>query len=130
MQSLAYTTSVENPTLDVVEGVSDFEDVGQLLELMNVDFSLEEEISRHDIATNQLQSMYDEHTKELMNTENVTADTTGGEITSSTTNNFTLCDEIITATLKEQGLLNDELVKSRLEEVLQYVKKYSKSALS
>ena len=62
-QSLAHTAYVENPTSDVLEGVSDVENVGQLLELMNVDVSSEEEISRHDIATNQLQSMYDEHTK-------------------------------------------------------------------
>ena len=113
-----------------MERVSDVENVGQLLELMNVEVSSEEEISRDDIAINQLQSMYDEHTKELTNIENVMADTTDGEITASTTNNFTLCEDISTAILKDQGLLNDEIVKSRLEEVLQYVKQYQNCAPS
>ena len=128
MQSLAYTTSVENPTSDVVDGVSDVENIRQLLELMNVDVSSEEETSRHDIATNQLQSMYDEHAKELTNIENVMADTTDGEITATATNNFTICEDISTAILNDQGLLNDEIVKTRLEEILQYVNRYQNCA--
>ena len=96
-----------------MEGASDFENIGKLLELMNVDVSQEEEISRHEIATNQLQSMYNEHTEELTNIENVVADPTDGEITASATNNFTLCEDISTAILKDQRLLNDEIVKSR-----------------
>ena len=63
MGSIAYTTAVENPPSNVVEGVSDVGNVGQLLELLNVDDSSEEEIWRHGIATNQFQSMYDEHSK-------------------------------------------------------------------
>ena len=62
LQAIAQPTFVENPASDVVEGVSNVENFRQLLELLNFDVSSEEEISPHDIATNQLQSMYDEHT--------------------------------------------------------------------
>ena len=58
------------------------------------------------------------------------ADTTDGEIIASATNNFTLCEDTSTAILKDQGLLNDEIVKSRLEEILQYVNRYQNCAPS
>ena len=56
------------------------------------------------------------------------ADTTDGETNASTTNNFTLCEDISTAILNDQGLLNDEIVKSTLEGFRQYVKQYQNCA--
>ena len=106
-------------------GVSDVENFGRFWN----DLSSEEEILRREIATNQLQSMYDEYTKELMNNLNIMAHTTDGEIGKNTINNITLSEDISRATWKKRGLLNDETVKSRLEEVFQYVKPYSKSTI-
>ena len=74
--------------------------------------------------------MYDEHAKELTNIENIMADTTDGKITANATNNFTLCEDISMAILKDQGLLNDEIVESRLEEILQQVNQYQNCAPS
>lgn len=66
--------------------------------------------------------MYDVHTKELINNENGMADTTNVKITTSPTNSITFCEDISRAIQIEPGLLNDEIVKNRLEEILQYMK--------
>ena len=65
-----------------------------------------------------------------MNNENVVANTTDGEITTSTTSNITLCENISRSIRNKQFHLNDETVQSRLEEISEYMKQYSKSALS
>lgn len=94
MQSIVYTTSVENSASDVVDSVSDVENVGRLLELLNFDISSEVEKSRHNIAANQLQSLNEKHTKESMNNENFMADITDGGITKSPAKNITLHEDV------------------------------------